>query len=126
MIACTSKEGITPTNSIVGKWAPTYLTQSKQANGTFGAWGTIATFAPLPVYEFTNDGRFLRDGKPGGACCASGNKYSVAGSKIKFDELPDVCLTARCTVNDWIIIEIKGDTLILEEYYARNKYVRNK
>lgn len=124
LTACTSKEDIAPT-TIVGKWSPTYITQTKQADGTFDAWHTINTFVALPVYEFTSDGRFLRDGQPGGACCASGNKYSVSENKIIFDDRP-ICPLVKCALYDWAIIEIKGDTLILEEYNARSKYVRIK
>jgi len=124
LIACTSKEDIAP-QSILGKWAPTYITQSRQADGSFDAWHTINTFIALPVLEFTSDGRFLRDGQPGGACCSSGNKYNVSGDKILFDERP-VCPTIKCALFDWTIIEIKGDTLILEEFNTRNKYVKTK
>lgn len=124
LIACTSKEDIAP-QSILGKWAPTYITQTRQADGTFDAWHTINTFMALPVLEFTSDGKFLRDGQPGGACCSSGNKYSVSGDKILFDERP-VCPTVKCALFDWTIIEIKGDTLILEEFNTRNKYVKTK
>jgi hypothetical protein len=124
LIACTSKEDIAPT-TIVGKWAPTYITQTKNADGTFDAWHTINTLVALPVYEFTSDGRFLRDGQPGGACCSSGNKYSLSGNKIIFDERP-ICPTVKCALCDWTIIEIKSDTLILEECNVRNKYLKIK
>jgi hypothetical protein len=122
--ACSSKENIAPT-TIVGKWAPTYITQTKQADGIFSAWYTINTLIALPVYEFTIDGRFLRDGQPGGACCTSGNKYSVSENKIIFDDRP-ICPTVKCALYDWTIIEIKGDTLILEENNTRSKYVKTK
>ena len=126
IIACTSKEDIAP-QSIVGKWAPTYITQTRQADGTFDAWHTINTFVALPVLEFTSDGRFLRDGQPGGACCSSGNKYSVSGDKIIFDDMP-FCANVLCIAcpTGWIINEIKGDTLILETCNVRNKYVKTK
>lgn len=124
LIACSSKEDIAPAK-IVGKWAPTYITQTKQADGTLGAWYTINTLVALPVYEFRSDGQFLRDGQPGGTCCASGNKYSVSENKIIFDERP-VCPTVKCALYDWTIIEIKKDTLILEEYNTRSKYVKIK
>jgi hypothetical protein len=125
LIACTSKEEIVP-NTIIGKWAPTYITQTKQADGTFDAWHTINTLVALPIYEFTSDGRFLRDGKPGETCCSSGNKYSVSGSKINFTEL-SVCPNVKCALCEyWSIIEIKGDTLILDECFARNKYIKTK
>jgi hypothetical protein len=124
LIACTSKEDITPA-SIVGKWSPTYITQTRQADGTFDAWHRINTFALLPVYEFTSDGRFLKDGKPGGECCLSGSKYSVSSNNIIFDDRP-ICPTVKCASYDWAIIEIKGDTLTLDEFRTRNKYVRLK
>jgi hypothetical protein len=123
--ACSSKEDIAPTN-IVGKWAPTYITQTKQADGTFDAWHTINTFVALPVYEFTIDGRFLRDGQPGETCCSSGNKYNVSENKINFEER-SICPNVKCALCEyWSIIEIKGDTLILDECFTRNKYVKIK
>jgi len=132
LVACTSKEDsltiLDVVNiNIVGKWAPTYLTQTKNADGTFGEWHQINTFVALPVYEFTNDGQFLTDGKPGANCCFAGNKYSVAVNKISFTEAI-YCPNAIC-VNcpaSWTITEIKGDTLILEECTTRNKYVKIK
>jgi hypothetical protein len=125
LIACSSKEEIAPA-TIVGKWAPTYITQTKQAGGTFGAWYTINTLVALPVYEFTNDGRFLMDGKPGETCCSSGSKYSVSDNKINFTERT-ICPNVKCALcENWSIIEIKGDTLILDECFLRNKYVRIK
>ena len=125
LISCTSKEDINP-NSIVGKWSPTYITQTKQADGTFSPWYTINTLVALPVYEFTNDGRFLMDGKSGETCCSSGSKYSVSENKIYFTERA-ICPTVKCALCDyWSIIEIKGDTLILDECFSRNKYARIK
>lgn len=129
-IACTSKDSITPPlTDIVGKWSPTYITQTKNANGTYEPFHKINTFVALPVYEFTSDGRFLRDGKDGADCCTSGNKYSVSGSTITFTEKQNVqCAAVLCiTCPDWQIIEIKNDTLILEECArVRNKFVRTK
>ena len=122
LIACNSKEDIAPT-TIVGKWAPTYIMQTKQVDGTFDKWRTINTLVALPVYEFTNNGQFLRDGQPGGACCASGSIYSISGNMIIFDDRP-VCPLVKCALYDWTIIEIKGDTLILEEYNTRSKYIK--
>ena len=83
LIACTSKEDITPT-TIIGKWAPTYMLQTKNADGSWGDWATINTLVALPVIEFTGDGRYLTDGKPGANCCYAGNKYSISGNTINF------------------------------------------
>ena len=125
LIACASKEDITP-SSIIGKWAPTYMLQNKNPDGSFGAWYSINTFAPLPVYEFTNDGRFLLDGKPGASCCNSGNSYYVLKNEIIFSDLLS-CPTVKCAgLPKWKIIEIKNDTLILEGYNGRSKHVKIK
>jgi hypothetical protein len=125
LIACKSKEDIAPT-TIVGKWAPTYISQNRQADGTFSAWYTINTFAALPVYEFTSDGRFLIDGKSGESCCSSGSKYSVSENKINFTERA-ICPNVKCPIcENWSIVEIKGDTLILDECFTRNKYTKVK
>lgn len=133
LVACTSKEDSLLLSesslnvSIVGKWAPTYFTQTKNADGTFGEWHRINTFVALPVYEFTSDGQFLTDGKPAANCCFAGNKYSVAVNKISFTETKN-CPEALCMAcpSSWTISEIKGDTLILEECMARNKFVKTK
>jgi hypothetical protein len=132
LVACTSKEdSLTIFDvvniNIVGKWAPTYFTQTKNADGTFGEWHRINTFVALPVYEFTSDGQFLTDGKPAANCCFAGNKYSVAVNKISFTEIMN-CPNALCVAcpASWTINEIKGDTLILEECMARNKFVKTK
>ncbi len=129
LIACTSKEDIAPT-TIVGKWAPTYITQTKQADGTFDAWHTIYTLVALPVYEFTSDGRFLKDGKSGAdACNIAGNKYhlSTSGKEILFSEFLDSKTVPACIAcNGWKFEFIKGDTLILDECYSRNKYIKTK
>jgi hypothetical protein len=124
-MACTSKD-IDPT-SIVGKWSPTYITQTKNADGTWESFHKINTFVALPVYEFTSDDRFLRDGKDGADCCTSGSKYSITNNIITFTER-QICPTIKCiSCDNWAIVEIKNDTLILEECArVRNKYVRIK
>ena len=126
-VTCTSKESMTPASiDIVGKWKPTYLMQSRLANGTYEPWQTINTLVALPVYEFTSDGKFLKDGKSGASCCSSGNKFSMINSKITFTELLP-CATACPVCDNWTIIEIKNDTLVLEECArVRNKFVRTK
>ena len=124
LISCTSKD-ITPTE-IIGKWTPTYITQTKRADGTFDAWHTINALVALPIYEFTNNGRFLRDSLHGATCCNSGNIYRLLKNKIIFSDLLN-CPNVSCGgYPSWTIIEIKGDTLILEEYNTRNKYVKIK
>ncbi len=124
LMACSSKD-VTPT-TIVSKWSPTYITQNKQADGTFDAWHRINTLVALPVYEFTSDGLFLRDGKPGADCCSAGNKYGITDGKILFTERL-ICPTVLCLpCGNWTIDKLEGDTLILNECYARNKYVKTK
>jgi hypothetical protein len=129
LMACTSKNSITPTTGIIGKWSPTYITQTKNSDGTWEPFHKINTFVALPVYEFTADGRFLRDGKDGATVCFSGSKYKVsADNKITFTERhPSEILVDCLPCENWAIIEIKNDTLILEECArVRNKFVRQK
>ena len=125
IIAC--KTDIDPT-SIVGKWSPTYITQSRLANGTYEAFHKINTLVALQTYEFTSGGRFFRDGKPGASICRSGNRYEVANNKITFSEKhPDEALVNCIPCDNWAVIDIKNDTLILEECKTvRNKFVRIK
>jgi hypothetical protein len=128
-IACTTKEtDLTPiSNPIVGKWSPTYITQSRKADGTWEPFVRINTFVALPTYEFTADGRFLRDGMDGADCCTSGSKYTILNDVITFTER-QTCPNVKCIACDnWAVIEIKNDTLILEECgRIRNKFVRIK
>ena len=126
-IACTSKESITPASTdIVGKWKPTYFTQSRLANGTYEPWQKIATLVPLPVYEFASDGRFLKDGRSGASCCSSGDKYVIENNKITFSQQMS-CGTVCLPCDNWAVIEIKNDTLVLEECgRVRNKFVKQK
>lgn len=125
LIACTSKEDIAPT-TIVGKWAPTYMLQNKNADGSWGDWATINTLIALPVIEFTNDGRYLTDGKPGANCCYAGNKYSISGNIIDFTERLG-CPNVDCIpYAGWIIYSLKDDTLILEINNTRSKYTKTK
>lgn len=122
VISCKTSD-INPSD-IIGKWKPAYITQNKQADGTFDAWHTINTLVALPMYEFTNDGQFLKNGQPGADCCSSGNNYRVINNEIIFFDLLN-CPTVSCGgYPKWIIIEIKGDTLILEKYNIRNKFVK--
>ncbi len=129
-IACTSKQSITPTSTdIVGKWSPTYFTQNRLADGTWEPFHQINTLIALPVYEFTSDGRFLKDGKDGATVCFSGSKYKVSSdNKITFTERhPDEAKTNCIGCENWAVIEIKNETLILEECgRVRNKFVRTK
>jgi hypothetical protein len=125
LIACTSKEDIAP-NTIVGKWVPAYILQTKNADGSWGEWTTINTFVALPVIEFTSDGRYLTDGKPGANCCYAGNKYSISGNTINFTEQLS-CPNVSCISNSgWIIYSLKDDTLILEINNTRSKYTKTK
>ena len=128
LIACTSKDSITPiSNGIVGRWSPTYITQTKNTDDSYEPFHQINTLVALPMYEFTSNGRFLRDGKDGADCCTSGSKYTVADNKITFTER-QTCPTVKCiSCDNWAIIEIKNDTLVLEECArVRNKFVRIK
>ncbi|MDZ7896473.1 MAG: hypothetical protein U5N85_00375 [Arcicella sp.] len=127
-IACKSKESITPTSTnFIGKWNPTYITQTKNTDGSWTSFYTINTLVALPVYEFTNDGRFLRDGKDGADCCTSGSKYFVVDDVISFTER-QICPTVKCiSCDNWAIIEVDSENLILEECgRVRNKFVRGK
>ena len=126
-IACTSKQSITPTSTdIVGKWSPTYITQNKNADGKWDAFYKINTLVALPVYEFTSDGKFLKDGRSGASCCSSGDKYVIDNNKITFSQTL-ACATVCPPCDNWAVIEIKNDTLVLEECArVRNKFVKTK
>ncbi len=128
LVACKSKEEIDP-NSLVNKWVATGQIQSKNADGTWSDWYEleILTAVPVSIWEFTSDGRFLRDGKDGGTCCFAGNKYSVMGNKITFTELPPPCPNVFCVAcTDWSFNLSNKDTLTITQCTIRNKYSRVK
>ena len=128
MISCKSIH-IDP-NGIIGKWQFTGIAQHQNSDGNWTPWRVNPTLLKTnpSIFEFTNDGYFLRNGKNGADCCFFGNKYTVKEHKISFSETlncPNVDCSARA---DCLLIkEIKGDTLILEYCgNLRNKLVRIK
>ncbi len=126
LIACKSND-INPSD-IIGKWDFTGLTQSQNADGSWTPWRVNPTLLKTTqsIYEFTNDGNFSRNGQPGADCCNAGNKFRIANNEIIFSDFL-ICPAVKCSKpQNWIINEIKGDTLILEMYSIRNKYVRIK
>ena len=126
LISCKSND-INPSD-LIGKWGFTEITQYQNINRNWTPWRVNQTLLKsIPsIYEFTSDGNFLRDGQPGADCCDTGNKFRVVNNEINFsDFLP--CPTVRCAKpQNWIIVQIKEDTLILEKYSIRNKDIKIK
>lgn len=122
--ACNSNH-ISP-KELVGRWSPTYQVQKKNTDNSWSQWSAIDTTRELPDIEFTIDGKFLVDGKPGAACCSSGNKYAVSGNIIVFSEFVD-CPNFRCMpCYEWQIKELDAQTLVLESCNMRHKYTKAK
>ena len=130
IFSCNTKEDIEPTQTtLVGKWTATGRMQSQNADGTWSDWYVLETFAAVPVsiWEFTSDGRFLRDGKAGAECCFAGNKYSVSGNEISFTDLAKPCMGIFCiNCKNWSYKLPDADTLILDECYVKKEYYRVK
>lgn len=129
LLSCKSKEEIAP-NGLEGKWVATGLTQSMNQDSTWSAWRVNPTLANVTpsVWEFTNNGKFLRDGKPAAECCFAGNRYDVTGNKITFTEGPD-CSNVycyNCGNNYWEFSKSTDDTLIIQQCFTRNQFVRVK
>ena len=127
VIAC--KTEIDPT-SIVGKWENTRIVQRKDSVGIWSKWKATINpgfgFTTNTLYQFTWDGRFFRDNKPGVLACRSGNRYVVSNNKITFSERDPIEARINCIdCSNWEIVEIKDDTLVLQECPGtRNKFVR--
>ena len=133
--SCKSVDEVTPSkensskvsaSELVGKWAPTYIQKSKAEGST---WTTINTLVALPVIEFTADGKYLSDGKPGADCCGIvGNKYSLNDNKITFSDFstcPDaICLAVVC--DGWKVQKLESDTLVIESCFNYSKFVKTK
>ncbi len=121
---CDSK--VIEPKELIGKWNPTYQIQNKNPDGRWGPWSTINTFVALPQMEFTRNGDFLRDGKPGADCCSAGNKFTVANNVITFTDLKS-CPQVKCMdCSKWTINQLDSDTLVIEVCDSRSKYSRGK
>ncbi len=133
--SCKSVDEVTPgkessakvsTNQLVGKWNPTYMQKDKGADAK---WTTINTLVALPTIEFTADGNYLSDGKPGADCCGwIGNKYTFKDNKITFSDFkpcPNVlCIAIAC--DGWTVQKIENDTLVVENCFNVTKFVKAK
>lgn len=110
---------------LIGKWAPTYIVQ----NSGETKWTPIQTFAALPTYEFTGEGKFLINGKPTEDCCPRiGKAFTVKDGQITFSDF-NSCPNVMCIAlayAPWKFEQGTGDTLILQEITSRAKYVRMK
>lgn len=128
LFACKSTDSIDPQTGIIGKWTPSYIRQTRMLNGSWREWQQINTLVALPVYEFTSDGRFLRDGKPGASICTSGSRYKVSGDKITFTERDPGEISADCIpCENWTVYTLTETLLILEECgVVRNQFVKQK
>ncbi|MEA5257073.1 hypothetical protein VB264_04695 [Arcicella aquatica] len=128
LISCKSDIATEP-KSIVGKWIATGQMQTKNTDGGWSDWYVPQTLVAVPVsiWEFTSDGRFLRDGKAGGTCCFAGNKYLVSGNKISFTELASPCAAVFCmNCNNWSFEFTNKDTLVLKECFSRSKFYKTQ
>jgi hypothetical protein len=127
IISCQSVE-ISPTD-IIGKWQPQYFIPYNFNNNTWEKARFLDSLSNNYILEFTNEGEFLINGKPGGSCCSAGDKYSVSGNEINFSEFAGRgCTYVFCkTCTTWNIEKVSNETLILEECGKRKiQYVKTK
>ena len=128
IISCKSVE-INPTD-IIGKWKPQYLIPYNFNDDTWGKATLVDSLSNNYVFEFTTDGKFLINGKPGGSCCSAGDKYSISGNEMTFSELLSSkdCQNVFCAkCSKWNIDKITNETLILEECNKRKiQYLKTK
>jgi hypothetical protein len=129
LASCKTKKDIEPKTALVGKWVATGEMQSQNADGTWSDWYEleILTAVPVSIWEFTSDGRFLRDGKAGASCCFAGDKYKTEGNELIFSELASPCINGFCLIcKNWSFNLGDKDTLTLTQCTIRNKYSRVK
>jgi hypothetical protein len=123
--SCKSIE-INPTD-IIGKWQPQYFIPYNSKDDTRGKAFPIDSLSKNYIIEFTNDNKFLINGKPGGSCCSAGDKYSISGNEINFSELSlRGCQNVFCAnCSKWTIEKLDSETLILEECGKRKiQYIK--
>ena len=81
-ISCKNGNDIEPKN-LIGQWRPTY----EIFNDSTQKWEVILSYMLLPNIEFTSDGKFLINNRPGseGDCCGYiGSQYKVENNMVIF------------------------------------------
>lgn len=128
LLSCNKGIEIQP-QFLIGKWKPSYHVFNESTK----QWEALKVYMLLPDIEFTSDGKFLINGRPGaeGDCCGSiGNKFSISGNTIVFSEFNPPCPNALCLstdCKDWIIKRLASDTLELRQCpNAIYRYTREK
>jgi hypothetical protein len=115
---------------VIGKWVSTNVVKYKNNDGSWKNWEERSGSSTLSIYEFKSEGSFIRDGKPGGncCCCSGGDRYSISKNVITFTSTLGKCPAMDCGgfCNNWRIEKIDADTLILNECFVKNKYVRKQ
>jgi hypothetical protein len=125
IISCKSIE-INP-NDIIGKWQPQYFIPYNFNDNTWEKARLVDSLSSNYVLEFTSEGKFLINGKPGGSCCSAGDKYEISGYEITFTELSlNGCQYVYCyNCAKWTILTVNNEILILEECGKRKiQYLR--
>jgi hypothetical protein len=125
IISCKSIE-INPTD-IIGKWRPSLYIPYNFKDDTWGKAYPIDSLSKNYIIEFTNDNKFLINGKSGGVCCYAGDKYSISENGITFSELSlNGCQNVFCyNCAKWTIEKLDSETLILEECNKRKiQYIK--
>jgi hypothetical protein len=124
-MGCTTAH-ISP-EDIIGKWNNAYQIQSKDENGKWSQWTTINTLVALPTLEFTTDGKILWDGKQSDFCCVPRTYTIKKGNVIAYSSGTSSCETVDCVeYKDWVVERLKNDTLEINQYYTKVRYLRGK
>ena len=119
-ISCKNGNDIEPKN-LIGQWRPTY----EIFNDSTQQWEVIQTYMLLPNIEFTSDGKFLINNRPGseGDCCGYiGSQYKVENNMVIFSNFGTPCLNALClnsTCKGWSIKKLSEETLEIYQFELR-------
>jgi hypothetical protein len=125
MMGCKS-DNISPVE-IEGKWNNSYQIQTKVAKGKWSEWTTINTLVALPTLEFTNDAKILWDSKQSDYCCVPRTYKIKDGNILTYTSGTFNCELALCVAyKDWVIEKITSDTLEINQFYTKVRYLRAK
>ncbi len=119
-------ENISP-SKLVGIWNSSYQIQNRDGNGKWSDWTTLNTFIALQTLQFTKKGEILWNGKQSDNCCTP-RSFTIKDINIISVKNGNInCAAVTCLANHyWIIEKLTSDTLEINQFYSKVRYIKIK